>query len=545
MQKFEAAVDEIKTTAEEVVDGLQSQLEGRKSLKMLREEKVRGPPRRFFPGTHRACPPTAAKPPTRASRAGSTRCARPVHPPIQFAHPPFYTVVSSPTRLLLASSLLASTTRRVSRPSPRFRTSQDAAEAALARVQVKLVASSNETQAAEEELDAAGGASRAPSDVTRRAKVSRSALLVARSDFAAAQKALREREEAVKRAEVELANSAKERNLINLLFKRKLTPEEEEEQRKLLEESKRLDAVVTIQRNFRKAREIRRAAARVAERRRKILAGCVSATKTVASFVLLYVALIFFGRFLAAAFGARRAAYEATTATVSDAWSRARALSPLDHGYVRYGIASKLEAGDAFVLRERNRALGDRVAALELELSAATALDRTHDASPCGDCARDVAARIDAEERARVAEERAATLSAEVVSLRAAASRSEMLAAQSRDPKGGRDAETAARAPPDAGVSYSAQVAAAATAAASVTLEARVSEATAAARSATDEAEATKVEIEVLRNLIDEGFLPGGAGASVGPRWRTLAPRRRSPPRPSRPPRRSETPRRC
>ena len=198
VQKFEAAVDEIKTTAEEVVDGLQSQLEGRKSLKMLREEKVRGPPRRFFPGTHRACPPTAAKPPTRASRAGSTRCARPVHTPIQFAHPPFYTVVSSPTRLLLASSLLASTTRRVSRPSPRFRTSQDAAEAALARVQVKLVASSNETQAAEEELDAAGGASRAPSDVTRRAKVSRSALLVARSDFAAAQKALREREEAVK-----------------------------------------------------------------------------------------------------------------------------------------------------------------------------------------------------------------------------------------------------------------------------------------------------------------------------------------------------------
>ena len=136
--------------------------------------------------------------------------------------------------------------------------------------------------------------------------------------------------------------------------------------------------------------------------------------------------------------------------------SRSRAL-PLDHGYVRHGIASKLEAGDAFVLRERNRALGDRVAALELELSAA-ALDRTHDASPCGP-REDVAARIDAEERARVAEERAATLSAEAVSPRAAASRSEMLAAQSRDPKGGRNAETAARAPPDAGVSYSAQVA--------------------------------------------------------------------------------------
>ena len=58
-----------------------------------------------------------------------------------------------------------------------------------------------------------------------------------------------------------------------------------------------------------------------------------------------------------------------------------------------------------------------------------------------------------------------------------------------------------------------------------------VPEATAAARSATDEAEATKVEIEVLRNLIDEGS-SRRRGASVGPRWRTLAPRRRSPPRP-------------
>ena len=41
VQKFEQAVDEIKHTAEEVVDSVQSQIEGRKSLKLLREERVR------------------------------------------------------------------------------------------------------------------------------------------------------------------------------------------------------------------------------------------------------------------------------------------------------------------------------------------------------------------------------------------------------------------------------------------------------------------------------------------------------------------------
>ena len=41
VQKFEAAIDEIKTVTEEVADGIQSQLEGRKSLKALREERVR------------------------------------------------------------------------------------------------------------------------------------------------------------------------------------------------------------------------------------------------------------------------------------------------------------------------------------------------------------------------------------------------------------------------------------------------------------------------------------------------------------------------
>jgi hypothetical protein len=46
-------------------------------------------------------------------------------------------------------------------------------------------------------------------------------------------------EKAVSKAEVEMAATAKERNIMNLLFKRKMSPEEEEEQRKLLEESRR------------------------------------------------------------------------------------------------------------------------------------------------------------------------------------------------------------------------------------------------------------------------------------------------------------------
>ena len=40
VQKFEAAIEDIKKTAEEAVDTVQSQFEGRKSLKTLREERV-------------------------------------------------------------------------------------------------------------------------------------------------------------------------------------------------------------------------------------------------------------------------------------------------------------------------------------------------------------------------------------------------------------------------------------------------------------------------------------------------------------------------
>ena len=40
LKQFEAAIEDIKKTAEEAVDTVQSQFEGRKSLKTLREERV-------------------------------------------------------------------------------------------------------------------------------------------------------------------------------------------------------------------------------------------------------------------------------------------------------------------------------------------------------------------------------------------------------------------------------------------------------------------------------------------------------------------------
>ena len=144
-------MNEIKTTAEELADGFTSQLEGRKSLKLLREETA-------------------------------------------------------------------------------------AAEAATAAAQVKLVAASKETQLAEEALrDATAKGARASGQVLERAKAARSSLLLARSVFSAARAETSRREDAVRAAEVALAESAEKRNLMHLLFKRKLTPEEREEQRMLLE----------------------------------------------------------------------------------------------------------------------------------------------------------------------------------------------------------------------------------------------------------------------------------------------------------------------
>ena len=321
---------------------------------------------------------------------------------------------------------------------------------------------STETQAAERALRDAGGPSRVSSSVSKRAKVARSALLLARSEYAAARETVLAAERAVEKAEVALANSAAERNIMNLLFKRKLTPEEEEEQRVLLEESRRLKAVVTMQRNFRKAREIRRAATRVAERRRKMRLAAEHALKSVASAFLVYFALILLGRCLVALVGARHA----FGAAVADASSRARSLAPLEHGYVRYGLASKLEAGENHVLRERNRALGERVSALELELRAATdALEVTHSLSPCAACSRDRELRAEAEERARTAEARSAALGTEVHALRALSTR---FGASERDvQKASRSSSAVSRAwLDDPGVSFSAQVAAATAAAA-------------------------------------------------------------------------------
>ena len=439
VQKFEDGLKEIKTTAEELADGFQSQLEGRKSLKLLREEK-------------------------------------------------------------------------------------EQAETVTAVAQVKLVAASKETQLAEEALRDAGGA-KASGEVVKRATAARSSLLLARSEFSAARAETQKREDAVCAAEVALAESAEKRNLMNLLFKRKLTPEEEEEERLLLEESRRLKAVISIQRNFRAAREKRRAAARAAERRRKIQASIKRGVKTVISFFLLYLVLVAFGKACGKAWSTRQVAYAKVTESIDGAVSAARSLAPLDHGYLRGGLASRLEVGEHMVLRDRNRFLSDRVDVLERELkSATTALTETHSQSPCGGCARDAAARLDAEERASSAELRASALSLEVITLRATAT---TLGAGDKEvrrlAKSGTGASQAWLVDPSVG--YSAQVAAAAAAAAAVTTEARVADAVAAAREAEEEAEATKIENEVLRGLIDEGLVPGAtvAGKKTGACWAAIS----------------------
>ena len=130
-------------------------------------------------------------------------------------------------------------------------------------------------------------------------------------------------------------------------------------------------------------------------------------------------------------------------------------------------------------------------------------------------------AALDAEERARAAEQRAGALSLEVITLRATAT---TLGAGDKEVR--RLASGASQAwLADPSVGYSAQVAAAATAAAAVTTEARVADAVAAAREAEEEAEAAKIENEVLRALIDEGLVPGAktAGAKTGACWAAIS----------------------
>ena len=307
VQKFEQGLNEIKTAAE-LADGFTSQLEGRKSLKLLRGGR-RG-------GYHRR-------------RAGQAR------------------------RRLQGDAARGGGAARRHRERARLRECSRARKRALALL--------------------------ARSGFRRRA-----------SRRAAARSAVR--------AAGALAASAEKRNLMHMLFKRKLTPEEEEEQRLLLEESRRLKAVVSIQRNFRAARAKRRAAERAAERRRKLRASCVRFVKTILSFFALYVFLVFAARGAGRAFAARHAAFARAARSAESVARAARALAPLDHGYLRGGLASRLELGEHVVLRDRNRALGDRVDVLERELaSASAALAETHAASPCGGCARDAAARLAAE----------------------------------------------------------------------------------------------------------------------------------------------------
>lgn len=126
--------------------------------------------------------------------------------------------------------------------------------------QTKLVAASREVQAAETALKDAGGPKRAPQDAMKRCTLARSSLLLARSEYGAAQSAKDAAEKAVTTTEVQLANQLKERNVINLLFKRKLTPEEEEEQRLQMAETRRIGAALTIQRNYRARAELKKTA---------------------------------------------------------------------------------------------------------------------------------------------------------------------------------------------------------------------------------------------------------------------------------------------
>jgi hypothetical protein len=277
-------LNEIKTTAEELADGFQSQMEGRKSLKLLREEV-------------------------------------------------------------------------------------SLAETACAAAQVALVTVSKETQLAEVGLRDAGGPKRAAGEVTRRAETARASLVIARSAFSAARAETQRREDALRAAEIALAESLEKRNLIHLLWKRNhLTPEETETQRLLLEEARRLNAALSIQRNFRAVLEKRRAKERAAERRKKMNASVVRGVKTLGSFVLLYLVLSVFGKACSGAWNARHAAAEKVTNAIDQVTNAARLLTPLDHGYLRSGLGSRDNIGEHLGLRDRNRVLHETIDVLEVEL---------------------------------------------------------------------------------------------------------------------------------------------------------------------------------
>ena len=466
VQKFEAAIEDIKKTAEEAVDGLQSQFEGRKSLKKLREERVSARPK---------------KNKTRRSRFDTAEPDR---------HAPFP-------------------------PAP----TQDAALKSMRNAQTKLVAASREVQAAETALKDAGGPKRAPQDAVKRCTLARSSLLLARSEFGAARAAKDAAETAVTQAEVQLAKQLKERNVMNLLFKRKLTPEEEEEQRLQLEETRRISAALAIQRNYRARLEVKRQNAKKAERRRRAALAVFNVLRAVLYAFVIYLSFSWArteGRYALARIKSNVA--EAATNRWAVARGSIESFAPLAHDYARYGVASGIEAGENVVLRKRNRELRDSAASLESQLdSTRRALETTR--SCAGDAAgpgpsnetKDVAAR------ARVAERRADALGVEVHALRALATRCGAASGgvRSDGPTDEYDKSNPMRAwLDDPGVGFSAQVARAAVDAASVASEERVRSAVHAARAASDEADGFKIETELLRSLVDDGFLP--AGGSVG-----------------------------
>ena len=398
--------------------------------------------------------------------------------------------------------------------------------------QAKLVAASREVQAAETALKDAGGPKRAPQDAVKRCTLARSSLLLARSEFGAARAAKDAAETAVTRAEVQLAKQLKERNVMNLLFKRKLTPEEEEEERAQLEETRRISAALAIQRNYRARLEVKRRNANKAERRRRIALAAFNVLRLVLYAFVVYTSASWArteGRFAAARIASRVADAGANR------WAVVRgsieSFAPLAHDYARYGVASGIEAGENVVLRKRNRELRDSVASLESALdSTRRALETTHGcggARASGDAAgascvtEDDVARMstEASARARVAERRADALGVEVHALRALATR----CGRNRSGDGISDvSDDAEKSHPmrawldDPGAGFSAQVARAAVDAASVASEERVRSAVLAARAAAEEADGFKIETELLRSLVDDGFLPGGSSGKSG-----------------------------
>ena len=383
--------------------------------------------------------------------------------------------------------------------------------------QTKLVAASREVQAAETALKDAGGPKRAPQDAVKRCTLARSSLLLARSEFGAARAAKDAAETAVTRAEVQLAKQLKERNVMNLLFKRKLTPEEEEEERAQLEETRQISPRSPSSETTAPGWRSKRRNANKAERCRRIALAAFNVLRLVLYAFVVYASASWArtkGRFAAARIASRVVNEAANRLAVVR--GSIESFAPLAHDYARYGVASGIEAGENVVLRKRNRELRDSVASLELALdSTRRALETTHgcggarvsgDAAEASSCVtEDDVARMstEASARARVAERRADALGVEVHALRALATR----CGRNRSGDGLSDvSDDAEKVASDArawlddpGAGFSAQVARAAVDAASVASEERVRSAELAARAAAER----RMDSKSRRNFSD------------------------------------------